>query len=100
MMDASEVIEAFTELQRIAREAAEALQQIVESAKRDMEKQPLFRERKIPPRRAVSRACSPFLRRYWINYRARDKLPCISLKSGGKRKCQRKRSAYRTQCSP
>ena len=53
-----------------------------------------------PPRSTVSRARSPAVRRWWINYKARDKLPCISLKSGGKRKCQRKRSAYRTQCLP
>lgn len=53
-----------------------------------------------PPRSTVSRARSPAVRRWWINYKARDKLPRNSLKSGGKRKCQRKRSAYRTQCLP
>lgn len=52
-------------------------------------------DRQIPPRRTSSRARSPAVRRWWINYKARDKLPCKSLKSGGKRKCQRKKSASR-----
>lgn len=59
---------------------------------------PIIRKKQIPPRSTVSRARSPAVRRWWINYKARDKLPRNSLESGGKRKCQRKRSAYRMLC--
>ena len=98
MMDLGE---AFKELFRIAKETAEAIQEMVEAAKYDAQKQ-VDRIKKttgaIPPHRSNSRARSPCLRRYWINYRARDKLSRNGLKSGGKRKCQRKRSASRMPC--
>ena len=90
MMDVSEI---FTALTKSVIEAAEAIQQMAESMKGTAEKQIALHKNLIvvvPPRRIASRARSLFLRRHWINYRARDKLPCISLKSGGKRKCQKK----------
>ena len=72
--------EALKELARLFNEVAESLQEIAEHAMKEAEKLPVERERIIPPRRTVSRARSPFLRRYWINHRARDKLAHTSLK--------------------
>ena len=89
-MMTEDVIEAFTALMQAVKEAAERMQEMIEAVKREAEKQPIQRERLIPPRHSNSRVRSPFLRRYWINYRARDKLASNSLKSGGKGKCQRK----------
>ena len=45
--------------------------------------------RTIPPRQSRSRARSPNVQRWWVNYKARDKLPCKCLKSGGKGQCRR-----------
>lgn len=37
--------------------------------------------RPIPPRRAVARSLSPVQCRYWVNYKARDKLPRTARKT-------------------
>lgn len=37
--------------------------------------------RPIPPRRAVARGLSPVQCRYWVNYKARDKLPRTARKT-------------------
>ncbi len=50
-------------------------------------------ERQIPPRRTSSHARSPVVRRWWINYRARDKLPLHKPENVSKwriRKCRKK----------
>lgn len=95
MMDLEE---AFKELFRIAKETAEAIQEMVESVKEDAEKE-ISERRKfmgiIPPRRSNSRARSPCVNRYWINYKARDKLVSKRLKTGRKRTCQGKRNVSR-----
>lgn len=46
----------------------------------------IFREWPRPARRAHARGLSPPLRRYWVNYKARDRLPHAARKSatGGK----------------
>lgn len=95
MMDISE---ALAELTRITREAEEAIRKMVESVKEDAEKE-ISERRKfmgiIPPRRSNSRARSPCVNRYWINYKARDKLVSKRLKTGRKRTCQGKRNVSR-----
>ena len=64
-----------------------------EAARRDMDefidslkgkydkRQPYLQGWPRAPRRAVARSLSPVQCRYWINYRARDKLPCKARKS-------------------
>lgn len=85
MNDAFE--EALKRLTEALLDINERLEQLADAARGKLEDERLIyyeRERLIPPR-SVSRARSPDIRRYWINYRARDKVPQKRLKSGGNR---------------
>ena len=86
--------EALRQLAEAVAQAAQTLDEIVKKAIEEIRKQCAKQEKTIPPRRTVSRARLPAIRRWWISYKARDCLPCIILKSGGKSTCQRKRSAF------
>lgn len=60
--------------------------------KKDTRERYYEREKLIPPR-VVSHARSPVVRRWWINYRARDKLPLHKPENVSKwriRKCRKK----------
>lgn len=133
MMDMDTAYSAFLEaLQKLAeniKRCAEQLQQFAAAEEREEEyRQQSTRKRMIPPRTAASRARSPSIQRYWVNYHARDRLPCKSLKTGanpacgakrakpereksipfrernaapgGKDPCRRKKSPSRKQCLP
>ena len=85
MNDAFE--EALKRLAEALLDINEQLKQLAAAAREKTEDERLIyyeRERLIPPR-SVSRARSPDIRHYWINYRARDKVPQKRLKSGGNR---------------
>lgn len=78
-----EVASAIGEAVRALQEYCEELAKTVEEIRR---KEELF-GRPIPPKRTPAAGLSPPQRRYWINYRARDKLPAKPVRTsaiGGK----------------
>ena len=97
MMDTDTAYSAFLEaVQKLAeniKRCAEQLQQFAAAEEREEEyRQQSTRKRMIPPRTAASRARSPSIQRYWVNYHARDRLPCKSLKTGANPACGAKRA--------
>ena len=97
MMDIDAAYSAFLEaLQKLAeniKRCAEQLQQFAAAEEREEEyRQQSTRKRMIPPRTAASRVRSPSIQRYWVNYHARDRLPCKSLKTGANPACGAKRA--------
>ena len=98
-----ELARAFGELVAAVWKAAEQLTRLAREARKEFDTGWLLEIRpRAPsvPRRTVSRARSPAIRRWWIHYKPRDCLPCIILKLGGRSSCQRKRSAFLIRSLP
>ena len=76
------LIQQFRDFMGMCEEAKRDMDEFIESSKGKYDKrQPYLHGWPRAPRRAVARGLSPVQCRYWVNYKARDKLPCTARKS-------------------